>query len=427
MIYWVGFLPLFVLENNHEATPISLNIEGLSQEGRGVARHQGKTVFVAGAVPGDQVLVQVVTQHERYDEGEIIQLEQPSSDRRQSLCPYDSKCGGCQLLQLQPDAQRHWKWQQFQTDLSKAVEMKHCQLEAPIYGNETGYRRRARLVLGRNKSDKLPKRGFRAQGSNEIVDIEQCPMLTPALNHSLAEKRQQQLEAASRAFKELTVVDADNGVFWSDEAADILPIYRLGSLALTFPVTGFVQVNADINQQMVDRALTWLAIKPNHRVLDLFCGVGNFSLAMAQQLDSAQGKVVGVEGEAELVDMASQNAQQNQLTHAQFYKADLFQSVTDLPWFRRQKYDRVLLDPGRQGAFSLCKVLSQLKAERIVYVSCNTATLIRDLKVLEQQGYRLKKATLLDMFPNTAHTEAMVLLEKSTRPVQKRKIGVFKL
>ncbi len=408
-------------------TPISIMIEGLSQEGRGVGRHQGKTVFVTGAVPGDQVWVKVVAQHSRYDEAEMIELEQASSERRESLCQYDSECGGCQLLQLKPEAQRHWKWKQFQTDLAKAVDMKHCQLEAPIYGNEVGYRRRARLVLGRNKSDKLPKLGFRAKGSNEIVDIAQCPMLTVALNQSLAENRQQRLEAASRSLKELTVVEADNGIFWSDQQPEVLPSYRLGDLTLHFPVTGFVQVNAEINQQMVNQALTWLALSPSHQVLDAFCGVGNFSLAIAQQLDQKQGKVVGIEGDAELVDMAQQNATSNALNNAHFYKADLFQSVTDVAWFRKQKYDRVLLDPGRQGAFALCKVLGQLKPERIVYVSCNTATLIRDLKELTQQGYRLKKAMLLDMFPNTAHTEAMVLLVKSAKPASKRKIGVFKL
>ncbi|PLA74649.1 23S rRNA (uracil(1939)-C(5))-methyltransferase RlmD [Hydrogenovibrio sp. SC-1] len=408
-------------------TPISITIEGLSQEGRGVGRHHGKTVFVMGAVPGDQVLVKVVAQHNRYDEAEIIMLEQASPDRREPLCHYDSECGGCQLLQLKPEAQRHWKWQQFQTDLSKAVDIKHCQLEAPIYGEEEGYRRRARLVLGRNKSDKLPKLGFRAKGSNEIVDIEQCPMLTSALNQSLVDKRQQQLAAASRSLKELTVVEADNGIFWSDQQPEVLPCYQLGDLTLNFPVTGFVQVNADINQQMVNQALAWLALSPSHQVLDAFCGVGNFSLAIAQQLHDQQGKVIGIEGDADLVKMAQQNATTNKLDNAHFYKADLFQPVIDLAWFRKQKYDSVLLDPGRQGAFALCKVLGKLKPERIVYVSCNTATLIRDLKALTEQGYRLKKATLLDMFPNTAHTEAMVLLVKSAKPANKRKIGVFKL
>lgn len=223
------------------------------------------------------------------------------------------------------------------------------------------------------------------------------------------------------------MVEADNGIFWSDQPSQNLPCYRLGDLTLNFPVSGFVQVNAEINRQMVDQALEWLALSPNHQVLDAFCGVGNFTLAIAQQLDQKQGHVIGIEGDAELVEMAQQNATTNSLDNAHFYKADLFQAITDLTWFRKQKYDRVLLDPGRQGAFALSKVLGQLKPERIVYVSCNTATLIRDLKALTQQGYRLKKATLLDMFPNTAHTEAMVLLVKSAKPVSKRKIGVFKL
>lgn len=408
-------------------TPISITIEGLTQDGRGVGRHQGKTIFVTDALPGDEVLAKVVMAHDRYDEARLVEVVKPSPDRRDPLCQYAGECGGCQLLSFNPTAQRDWKWRQFQLDLSKAVEMKYCQLASPIYGAEVGYRRRARLVLGRNKSDKLAKLGFRAKASNEIVDIEQCPMLTPALNQSLTQKRQAQLADASRSLKELTVVEADNGIFWSDDETDVLPSYQLNDLTLSFPVTGFVQVNAEINQQMVEQALAWLDLSPNHRVLDAFCGVGNFSLAMAQQLDAKQGQVIGIEGDLDLVNMAQHNAESNQLPHAQFYKADLFQPVVDLAWFRKQKYDRVLLDPGRQGAFALCQVLGQLKPERIVYVSCNTATLIRDLKSLTEQGYRIKKATLLDMFPNTAHTEAMVLLVRSTKPANKRKIGIFKL
>lgn len=410
---------------------ITLKIDRLAHDGRGIGHHLGKTIFVDQAVPGDEVTIVVTAQHPKFDEAKIHCMEKASSERRDPFCPYYADCGGCQLQHLQPEAQRHWKWAAFKNDLAKALTLKEAVFEAPIFAEEQHYRRRARLVFGRNKSDKLSKMGFRAQASNDIVDIDQCPMLTPALNQALAQNRPDYLAAASRAIKEVTVVEADNGIFWSDVATDpnqTKPFYRLGSLELYFPVAGFVQVNALMNQQLVAKAIDWLALEPQHKVLDAFCGVGNFTLPIAQRLTATTGKVVGVEGEADLVKMARTNAQHNDLPNADYAQADLFQTtVTELPWFRKQQYDRVLLDPGRQGALAFCKNIGLLKAQRIVYVSCNTATLIRDLKVITQQGYRVQKATLFEMFPNTSHTEAMVLLVKSAKPSAKRKIGLFKL
>ncbi|MDG4811581.1 23S rRNA (uracil(1939)-C(5))-methyltransferase RlmD [Hydrogenovibrio sp. 3SP14C1] len=404
---------------------VIVKIETLSHDGRGIGRLDGKAIFVKEAVPGDMAEIRITNRQPSYDEAEIVRIVHASDDRVEAFCPHYEVCGGCQLQHLSIEAQRKWKASHFYTALSKALNMKTCQIEAPLTGEDQAYRRRARLVLGKNKTDKEARFGFRAQGSNDIVDIEQCPLLTPALNEALSEKRLAVLPEASRAFKEVSVVEADNGIFWSDEISDdkILPFYHLNTLNLHFPAQGFVQVNAELNQQMVQQAMDWLDLNKEQRVLDLFCGVGNFTLPIAQ----AVKEVVGIEGETDLVQMAQQNAADNLCEHAHFYQADLFKDVTPQNWFRKQKYDRVLLDPGRQGAFQLCKVLGQLKADKIVYVSCNASTLIRDVKELEKQGYQLKKAIMVDMFPHTSHTEVMVQLIKTGKKPKKRGPGIFKL
>lgn len=404
---------------------VTVKIETLSHDGRGIGRLDGKAVFVKEAVPGDRAEIRITNRQSSYDEVEMVRLVEASDDRVEAFCPHYEVCGGCQLQHVSIEAQRKWKADHFYTALSKALNMKACQIEAPLTGQDHAYRRRARWVLGKNKADKEARFGFRAKGSNDIVDIDQCPLLTVALNESLRQKRLSVLPEASRALKELSVVEAENGIFWSDEVTDqtVLPFYHLNTLRLQFPVQGFVQVNAEMNWQMVQQALDWLDLNKEQRVLDLFCGVGNFTLPMAQRVK----KIVGIEGEADLVEMAQANAINDLCEQASFHQADLFKDVTPQSWFRKQTYDRILLDPGRQGAYQLCKVLGQLKADKIVYVSCNASTLIRDIIELEKQGYQLKKASMVDMFPHTSHTEVMVQLIKTGKKPKKRGPGIFKL
>ncbi|QBZ84262.1 23S rRNA (uracil(1939)-C(5))-methyltransferase RlmD [Hydrogenovibrio crunogenus] len=404
---------------------VTVKIETLSHDGRGVGRLNGKAIFVEEAVPGDVVEVRITDRQPSYEEAEIVRLMEPSEERVEAFCPHYDTCGGCQLQHLSIDGQRKWKASHFYTALSKALNMKACQIDPPLTGQDYAYRRRARLVLGKNKTDKEARFGFRAKGSNDIVDIEQCPLLTPALNEALKQKRMTVLPDASRSLKEISVVEADNGIFWSDQSTtgSTSPCYHINGLKLDFPAQGFVQVNAEINEQMVNKALEWLDLNKDQRVLDLFCGVGNFTLPIAQQVK----EVIGIEGEADLVQMAQRNATNMYCEQATFYQADLFKDVSPQNWFRKQKYDRVLLDPGRQGAYQLCKGLGHLKADKIVYVSCNASTLIRDIKELEKQGYQLKKAIMVDMFPHTSHTEVMVQLTNTGKKPKKRGPGIFKL
>lgn len=403
-----------------------IQIESLTHDGRGVARIEGKTTFVANTVPGDIVSLRIIKQQDKFDEAQLIEIETPSKDRTTPFCPVYNQCGGCQLQHITIDAQRHWKSENFINRLTRAVNAKKCKIAEPLFGKDTDYRRRVRFGLSISKQDKIARLGFRAKATNELVDIEQCPVLTPNINKALKQNRPDFLQQASRAHKEISFVEADNGVFITnsslDEPTNLEPKYTLNGLDIHFPADGFVQVNSEQNQQMVNQAINWLELEDKHKVLDLFCGVGNFTLPIAQNVK----RVVGVEGLIELTQTAEYNAKTNQIKNAEFYKADLFAECHKSPWFREQKYHRVLLDPGRQGAFEISKILHLVKAEIIVYVSCNAATLIRDIKELEKQGYQLQKAGLIDMFPHTVHTEVMVQLKQAKKPKKPaRKIFKF--
>ncbi len=419
----------------------SLEITGLTHDGRGVARHNGKTIFVNQAVPGDIVKAKITQSLDKLDEAECLEILTPSTDRVEPFCEYYASCGGCQLQHLSLDAQRFRKNQNFMTGLFQAVDSKQCKTVEPLIGTGIGYRRRARLGLVISKKDKIARLGFRQKSSNELVDITNCPVLSPALNQAILDNRAELLETASRAYKEIIFVEADNGIFINrstEKAGDnesistALPYYQLDTevnqtptkLTFEFPKDGFIQVNAEQNKAMVKQAIDWLKLDASHTVLDLFCGIGNFTLPIAQQVS----QVIGIEGEKSLVDVANHNAQLNQLDNVKFDKANLFNDMRPLPWFHNNQYDRILLDPGRQGAFELCKTLGLLNAQIIVYVSCNAATLTRDIKELEKQGYRLTKAGLIDMFPHTTHTEVMVQLTKTQKTAPKvRKRPIFRL
>ncbi|MDG6778357.1 23S rRNA (uracil(1939)-C(5))-methyltransferase RlmD [Thiomicrorhabdus sp. zzn3] len=403
---------------NHTNTLLHhLKIDGLTHDGRGVGKRDGKAVFVTGAVPGDVITARVTNSQAKFDEADLVEVETASPDRVEPFCDMYAQCGGCQLQHLDINAQRHWKHENFIKRLMQSVNAQACQVLPPIVGQDTQYRRRARFGLAINKQDKQPRLGFRQKASEELVDIQQCPILTPVLNQVLANERENLLKTASRAYKEIPLVEADNGVFGLPTPTKEEPFYALGPLQLHFPADGFIQINREINQKMVAQALQWLELSPTHQVLDLFCGVGNFTLPIAQHAES----VVGVEGLETLVNTAAENAHNNQLKNTAFYKADLFKESQNRAWFKQKTYDRILLDPGRQGALQICKELNQLKAELIVYVSCNAATLIRDVQALEKSGYHLTKAGLIDMFPHTTHTEVMVQLKRSKKPLKSGK------
>ncbi|WP_024852158.1 23S rRNA (uracil(1939)-C(5))-methyltransferase RlmD [Hydrogenovibrio kuenenii] len=404
-----------------------IEITDLSHDGRGIGRVDGKTIFIEGAIPGDIVSARIMQSQKTYDEAALVEVKTSSEHRVEPFCPVYNECGGCQLQHVDIAAQREWKAKRFLNALIKAVDAKKCKIADPLIGENKGYRRRARFVYGKHKTDKVAKFGFRAKASSEMVDIESCPLLTDEMNAALHVKREQCLPVASRSLKEVTLVEStlpktQPVMLWSDDETSTKAHYTLDDLVFDFPKDGFIQVNAEINQKMVAQALEWLQLESNHSVLDLFCGVGNFTLPIAQTVS----KVVGVEGDPSLVDFAQRNAKKNSLPNADFYKADLFDSANDFHWFHHQTYDRVLLDPGRQGAMSICQQMGKLNAQIIVYVSCNESTLIRDVQLLEKQGYQIRKAGFMDMFPHTSHAEVMVQLVKTKKTAKKKSPGVFR-
>lgn len=397
-----------------------LEITGLSHDGHGIAHIDGKTCFVTDAVPGDVITAKIVNDERNFFEANLVNIEQSSTERTEPFCDKYSECGGCQLQHLSINAQRHWKAENFFTQLKQKLNTDNCNFAETLISDDKAYRRRARLALEVDKKDKQARFGFRKAQDNRLVDIDQCPILSDALNSEINKSRPELLETASRKTRELTLVEADNGVFGLTESEQTAhyQIQPAGEKALTieFPSDGFIQINAVINQQMISQAIDWLDISKTHSAIDFFCGVGNFTLPLAQKAKNA----IGIEGLDSLVDVANHNAQLNKLPNCEFHKADLFKDLEHFDWFREAKYDRILLDPGRLGAQELCTQLGKLNAQKIVYVSCEASTLIRDCKLLQNQGYQLKKAGIMDMFPHTTHFETMVLLEKTKKQQQKK-------
>lgn len=400
-----------------------LDVTGLSHDGRGISHINGKTCFIQGAVPGDEISAKIINEERNFIEAQMVSLTKASAERVEPFCDKYQHCGGCQLQHLTVDAQRHWKAENFFTQLKQKLNTEHCEFAKTLISADKGYRRRARLALEIDKKDKQARLGFRKAQDNSLVDIDQCPILNDELNHAIADARPELIATASRKTREFTIVAADNNVFGLQDI-DATPHYTLNDLTIEFPADGFIQVNADINHQMIAQAIDWLDLKSEHSVIDFFSGVGNFTLPLAQKVK----KAVGIEGLESLVEAGQHNAQINNLANCEFHKADLFKDLEHFAWFREDKYDRILLDPGRLGAQELCKQIGQLSAQKIVYVSCNASTLIRDIKLLQKQGYHLTKAGFMDMFAHTTHGEAMVLLEKNKKQKKNRdpKKRIFK-
>lgn len=386
------------------AETLTLEITGLTHDGRGVGRHDGLAVFVAGALPDETVRARITQRKRRFAEAELIEILSPSPQRQTPFCPHFGRCGGCQLQHLQPVAQRHWKQHNLQQQLARYGLDEQLIWHEPIIGPDQGYRRRARFAGVRTR--KGGQLGFRAAGSREIVDIESCPVLEEPLNAAWQQRRSELRSQLERRSQEWTVVNADNGVFWADQPSEILPEYQVNGLTLQFDPAGFIQVNRTINAAMVAQAVAWLAPTANDHVLDLFCGVGNFSLPLAKRAAT----VVGVEGLDSLIAHARANAARNGLDNVRFFKSNLFNSPQESLW-AREPFNKVLLDPGREGAEAVCGWLTPKMAEAVVYVSCNPATFVRDAALLGENGWRLRDIRLLDMFPHTSHVEVMARFE----------------
>jgi len=442
-------------KQNLPTTPVTLTIEKLSHEGRGIGHHEGKIMFVEGALPGEQVEAILTLRRDSFDEAKLSQVIEASGDRITPACSYADICGGCSLQHFDPAAQMAFKQDTVLEKLQHAVPNAAFTILEPLTGPVLGYRRKARLAVRYVHKKEQVLVGFREKQSTFITHMDSCEVLDPrlsalmpylsALIGGLASFRHiAQIEVAAgdpeakdaagcstalifRHLADLPPADLEALIafaeqhrfalylqpggmdtvhrVWPEGGVDRL-YYQLPDfgLRIAFHPNDFTQVNADINRQMIARALDLLELSPDDRVLDLFCGLGNFTLPLARNCAA----VVGIEAAQAMVDRGYENAGANGIANAAFYCADLTQPIGKPDWMAAG-FSKVLLDPPRSGAWEILPDIVSLNPARIAYVSCNPATLARDAEYLVSQGYVMTHAGAMDMFPQTAHVEAMAL------------------
>lgn len=433
---------------NHPQEPETAEVSALDHEGRGVARIDGKAVFVEGALPGEQVRLRRTHRRRRHDEAVMVELLRPSPDRVVPRCRHFGLCGGCSLQHLAHDAQLAAKGRQVAEELERIGGVRPGSWLPPLSGPVWAYRRRARLGCKFVVAKGRVLVGFRERGSPYLAELEHCEVLVEPVGALIAElagligelsirDRVPQIEVAAGDNATVLVLrvldppsDADLArlrEFQARRAVElhlqpggldtVVPLtppatalhYGLPGMpaGIGFAPTDFIQVNAGLNQQMIKRALELLSPRADDEALDLFCGLGNFSLPLARRV----ARVTGVEGDAGLVARARENAQRNGIDNAEFHVADLFASQLQRPWVGR-RYDLVLLDPPRAGAREVLPAVVASRPRRIVYISCHAGTLARDAGMLVQQhGYKLVVAGIMDMFPHTSHIESIAMFE----------------
>jgi len=431
------------------AEPVEAEIEGLSHDGRGLTRVDGKTVFVFGALPGERVSMRYTRVQRRYDEAVVEAVLTPAPGRVAPRCSAFGICGGCSLQHLDAAAQVEMKQQTLGDVLTRIGKVQPERWLPPLAAGHWGYRRKARLGVRHVAKKGRVLVGFRERGASFVADMTRCDVLTPEVG--------ERLEALSALIGRLSIRDrlpqievaqGDGPVVLilrvldppSDPDLDLLADFAAETgfhiylqeggvetvrplpgqaidlhyslprhnVRIGFEPTDFTQVNLELNRLMVDQALDLLDPQPDEQVLDLFCGLGNFTLPIARRAQ----RVVGVEGDDGLVFRAVLNAERNAITNAEFHRADLYGDIELAPW-RRQSFDKGLIDPPRSGAWEVLDLIAETGIRRLVYVSCYPSTLARDAeRLVHGLGFRLVAAGAMDMFPHTAHVESMALFER---------------
>ena len=432
-----------------DAGPEEADIVDLSHEAHGVARIDGKAVFVTDALPGERVLLKRRKRHRNFDEATLESVIEPSPDRASPACPHYGTCGGCALQHLAPVAQLTFKQGQLLENLARLGGVEPGRVLDPLLSPVWEYRRRARLGIKYVPRKGRVVVGFRERAAPYVADLHECRVLAPplgALIDPLAELVGR-LSIAARV-PQAEVALAENGCAlvlrvldppsesdlalmraWEGEHGarlylqsggpdTVTPLtagrpplrYSLPAFDVTieFEPTDFIQINGVLNAAMVSRAMELLDPRATDEVLDLFCGLGNFSLPLARRARA----VTGVEGDAGLVTRAAANAARQGFANVGYVTADLTAPTLDATWATR-RYDRVLLDPPRAGAREVLPVVGAGGARRVVYISCHPGSLARDAGLLvRDHGFRLAAAGVMDMFTHTTHVEAMAVFER---------------
>jgi 23S rRNA (uracil1939-C5)-methyltransferase len=426
-------------------------IEKLSHDGRGIAHIDGKTCFVSHALPGERVKIAIKMSKRNYSEATTLEVLSQGDSRVQPQCAHFTVCGGCSLQHVSQDEQIQLKQDVLIEQLNHFGNIHPKTILEPLRAEPYHYRRKARIGLKYvNKMEKIVL-GFRERSGRYITDCTSCEVIHPKVAalwepireviQSLSINREiPQIECAVgdtqvamvlRHLQPLSVEDIDKLKHFAEDYQVDLYLQPKGpnTVHLIYPENGlervqyslpdfdvtlqahpldFMQVNAEINQKMILRAIELLAIQPDDTVLDLFCGLGNFTIPLAKRAQ----KIVGVEGEASMVARVLENAVLNQCNNVEAYCADLSQDCSEQPWAKKS-YSKLLIDPARAGAEEIIGLIAQLNPQKIVYVSCNPATLARDAGLLCAAGYTLESAGIMDMFTHTHHTEAMALFVRS--------------
>ncbi|MDC9606947.1 23S rRNA (uracil(1939)-C(5))-methyltransferase RlmD [Xenorhabdus griffiniae] len=429
---------------------ISVTADNLDAQGQGIARHQGKTIFIAGLLPGEQAQIQLTEEKRQFAKAKVVKRLSDSLHRVAPHCPHFKVCGGCQQQHVAAELQVKTKASVLEHLIQRETGVNisaHPVIRSPEYG----YRRRARLGLQYHAKQRTLLMGFRQSQTNDLVNIQHCPVMRPELEQLLQPLHQclnslhavkrlghvelvlaesgplvvlRHLDPLKQADKEILrifSVQYNVAIYLLGEEKSLEPLieeqtapwYQVNGLKLVFSPQDFIQVNDVVNQQMVAQALAWLDLQPTDRVLDLFCGMGNFTLPIATQVQAT----VGVEGVAELVASGQYNAQLNKLNNVDFFHENLESEIHQQPW-AVQGFNKVLLDPARTGAAGVMAHIVKLAPEKVVYVSCNPTTLARDSKVLLAAGYHLVSVRMLDMFPHTGHLESMALFSSEPMDIE---------
>ena len=431
--------------------PETARIDAVTHDGRGIAAVSGKKVFVAGALAGETVRFQRRKSRRNFDEAELLEVIEPSPERIEPRCAAFDRCGGCSLQHVAAEEQRALKFQALRDNLERIGKVDAESWLEPIVGPTWHYRRRARLAVKDVYAKGRVLVGFRERHAPYITDMHRCEVLARPVDDLIdplsdligglsIRARLPQIEVAvaenavALVFRVLDPPTDDDTAALRQFAAEYgVRVYLqpggLDSVTLLHPESeqeplryslseydvrvdfepiGFVQINAAVNEQMVHRAIELLDVGAEHRVLDLYCGIGNFSLPLARKAQA----VLGVEGDEALVAAATRNAARNDLGNASFRCADLSKLDGTEQWLR-EDWDRVLLDPARNGAAEVVAHIAAIGANRIVYVSCHPGTLARDAgELVKTHGYRLEAAGIIDMFPHTGHVESMAVFDK---------------
>ncbi len=432
--------------------PLSTEIVDLSHDNRGIGRVDGKTTFISNALPGEIVNYTLKRKRGKYDEAVALDILKASDKRVQPKCAHADICGACSGQHLQHDYQIERKQALLLNNLQHFGDVTPEEILPPLLGPIWNYRYKARLGVRHVRKKEKVLVGFRESNGRYIAELNACEILHPAIGQRLNEFSQlidglsckeeiPQIEVAiggndqiALIFRHLVPLTEDDteqlkqfGVqfcfdiflqpkgpttihkLWPENSSEFLS-YQLPEFGLTldFHPTDFTQVNPALNRKMVQLAVELLSPQATETLLDLFCGLGNFSLALATKAKH----VIGVEGSDLMVKRASDNANKNNISNTVFYQADLAIDWTGAPW-SKTTYDKVLLDPPRSGAQAIVEHIDILQANTLLYISCNPATLARDAGILvKEKGYRLVKAGIMDMFPHTSHVESIALFHK---------------